>query len=272
MKRKFLGEIDQLVGFSLYSFENKKFKRFHATDIFKGVLISSNTDDTLEDLIYPYSLDELKNALEASGKENVLNSQVIEILPCEDIRFSDEYGGVIGSMSHREVPFYSVTVRNVNEPERVEFFCKCDKRYKRRDVSKVWFPAILKEWNLNPNKKYYSDTTCPHISAFDFHLRKVAGVNSLGIKDNLEYIKPFLLSWIDVIKRFPDLPDYAIDFAYLYESSMFDDAKEYVNKVRRSHGLDDLRIYSNPYLKRYIINKMEISKEKMKKVVKTIGY
>jgi hypothetical protein len=269
MRRKFIGEVDQLVGFSCYSFRNQKFKRFHPTDIFKGAIISSNTDGTLEDSIYPYSLYELEGALKKSGRGQVLNSKVIEVMPCENIRFSKEYGGAVGSMSFEEVPIHSVNIRNAHDFEKVEFSCDCNKETKRRYPSGVWFPTILKEWNLK--EKHYADTTCPHLCATDFYLRK-NGINPLGLKDRLEFIKPYLVSFIDVINQFPYLSDCSVDFLYNYYSSMFDDSKKQVNEMRKRNGLDELRMYSNPYLKRYIKNRINISEKTMKKAVEIMGY
>jgi hypothetical protein len=270
MKRKLLGEIDQLVGFSYYSFKNQKFRRLHPTDIIKGAIIAWNSDGTLEDLISPYSLDELENALEKSGRKQVLNSKVMEVMPCENIRFSKEYGGVVGSMSFKDVPIHSVEIRGAHDFEKFELTCDCSKHKKRRFPSGVWFPAILKDWNLE--EKHYSETTCPHICAIDFSLRKIAGVKPLGLNDRLEFMKPYVLSFIDVVSRFPDLKDYTLDFAYTYYSSMFDNAKKQVNEMRRRNGLGEQRMYSNPYLRRYIRNRMGISERTMEKIIEIVGY
>ena len=270
MRRKFIGEVDQLIGFSCYSFRNQKFKRFHSTDIFKGAIISSNTGGDLEDLIKPYSFNELENALKKSGRGQVLNSKVIEIMPCENMRSSKEYGSVVGSMSFRDVPIHSVNIRGAHDLEKVEFYCDCNKETKRRFPSGVWFPTILKEWNLK--EKHYADTTCPHLCATDFYLRKIAGVNPLGLNDRLEFIKPYLVSFIEVINQFPYLSDCSVDFLYNYYSSMFDDSKKQVNEMRKRNGLNELEMYSNPYLKEHIRNRINISERTMKKAVEIMGY
>jgi phosphopantetheine adenylyltransferase len=53
---------------------------------------------------------------------------------------------------------------------------------------------------------------------------------------------------------------------------MFDDSKKQVNEMRKRNGLDELRMYSNPYLKRYIKNRINISEKTMKKAVEIMGY
>jgi len=268
MKREFLGEIDQLVGFSYYSFKNRKFRRIHPTDVIKGAIIAASTANTLEDLIYPYSFDEVKDALKNSGKE-VLNSKVIKIFSCEEIGFSREYGGVVGSMSFKDVPIHSVNIRFAHDFENFEINCDCGKYKKRRYPSGVWFPAILKEWRLK--NKRYSETSCPHICALHFYLKETEGVNALGL-DGLDFMKPYVLSFIDVLKRFPEIKEYSLDYFYTYYSSMFDDIKKQVNRFRDRNGLRELRMYSNPYLKNYIRNRMGMSKRLEEKIVNIVGY
>ena len=270
MRKKYLGEIDQLVGFSYPSPKDQKFRRIYATDIFNGSLISSKTDGSLEDLIHPHSLNELEDALEKSGRGQVLNSKILEVIPSGDsAKLSKVYRGLVGSMSFEEVPVHYVNIRNAHDFEKVEMSCDCKKQSRRRYASEVWATPLKRYWNLKENA--FSESTCPHIGAVDSHLRKTMGVNIFGL-NGLDFIKPHLLSYIDFMKRFPKLPNYVPDFAYAYDSTMFDDTEKQVNDMRRKNGLDELGMYENQFLKTYIRNKMGISEETMREVVKIVGY
>jgi len=271
MRKEYVGEVDQLVGFSYFSSKDQKLRRIYATDMFKGALISSKANGGLEDLIYPYSLNELENALEKSGRKQVLNPEILGVVHSGvNAKLSKVYRGFVGSMSFEEVPVHFVNIRNAHDFERVEMFCDCKKQSKRRYASEVRAVPLKRYWNLKENP--FSESTCPHICAVDSNLRKTTGANIFGLSDGLNYIKPYLLSYIDFIKRFPKLPDYVPDFAYAYKSSMFGDAKKQINDIRRKNDLNELEMYSNPYLKTYIIDKMGVSEEVMKEIVGIVGY
>ncbi|MFH1229291.1 MAG: hypothetical protein V1678_02605 [Candidatus Aenigmatarchaeota archaeon] len=265
MREEHLGEIDQLVGFSYYSFKDGKFRRIYPTDLINGSIISANSDGTLKNLIYPCPVEKLEDALKKSRRENILNSRIVDMDPYSSK--SIIYSGIVKSASFQEVPVHSVSIRNAHDFERVEMNCGCEKQTKRRLKLPVFEPRLKRYWGQKDDK--VSESTCMHSGAIVNHLSKSMDSNVLGL-DLDPFMKPYVLSFIEAIDRFPKTPNYALDYAYTYESSLFDGAKRQIDDMRKENDLEPLGMYKNPYLKSIIEHTMQ--NKSIRDIVGIVGY
>ena len=276
MHKRQLGEILQLVGFQYYGFEDKKFRTFYPTDIIKGALINAKTNSTLENLVFPLSVKDVKETLNNAHKGDILNSEVVRVEPCDkNIHYSKEFGGTVKSMSHYETAYHFPNVINAFNPEKVESGCTCEKRVKNRDLRSVWSPIILEEWNLEKgNEKFYNCPSCPHTCALDFRLRDIGNVKIFGIDDKLNFMRPYILSYLYSLKIAPDFPEYVLDDAFTHFSSMFDGMKKQINEMRSIRGLNKLTMYDDYRVKNYIVGEFtpHFSSTKIDEVIKAVSY
>lgn len=255
MRRDELSEIYQYSGFLYYSPPSGNFISLYPTDFFMGSIINDNSKESgIEELIYPYSLKELEHALKISGRNRVLNSRIFEIKPCEgDPSKSQEFVATVGSMSRKEVTMHTSVIRHASDPLRVEFRCTCGKKFRNRDVRGVWSPFILTEWEpVLKGNKHYLEAICPHTAGEGFRIRDDYDVRMLGFDDGLDFIKPYLLTYIDALTLAPKFRDYAFDIVFTWYSSMFNVVKKRVNEMRKDMKLGNLIIYDLDWLKEYM--------------------
>jgi hypothetical protein len=280
MRREWISNVYQVVGLAYFSFgtESQKFRIQYPTDYLKGALINSKSERNLGKLVSPsYSRDQLRRILSKSGRKKVLNARVLEVKPNVKSRV---YSGKVRPMNPKRLEPHKVSIINAHDMESVEFTCDCDKQTEYRNKRSIWDQRLLDEWNLvNP---FHSFSTCPHICAVDSHIRNSTGSSALGLKDfdnpklgGLEFpdsLKPYVLSYIDVTKKFPRLPDYVIDFAFIRKSSMFDSSKKQVDKLREKYGLKEYTLYSDKALEKDIIDKMRVKEGVIKEVFDLLSY
>ena len=276
MQRRQLGEILQLTGISYYSFEDKKFRTFYPTDIIKGALINAKTNSTLGDFVYPLSVEDTKKILDYAHRRHILNSEVVSVNPCDkDLHFSKEFGGTVRSMSHYETAWHFPWIRHAFDSERVESGCTCEKKVKNRDIRSVWSPIILEEWDIEKtDEKIYNWPSCPHLESLNFRLRDIGNVKVFGIDDKLDFMKPYVLSYLHTLEIAPEFPDYVRDGALTYFSSMFDGMKKQIDEMRSIHGLDEIKMYDDTKVKNYIVGELTsgFSPTKIDEVIKAVSY
>ena len=278
MRKDSLPEVYQLVGFAYFSpaSESQKFRIHYPTDEIKGAIINAKSSRKLGKLVGPYyDTDQLRRILTKAERKSVLNSRVLEVKPSEKSRV---YVGSVKPMRSREDP-HTVNIINAHDFEKVEFTCDCDKQTRYRNIRSIWDRRILDEWGLETS--HHSFNTCTHIGAVDANIRNNTGSSALGLKDfdnpsdGLEFpdsLKPYVLSYIEVTKKFPRLPDYVIDFAFTRRSLMFDSAKKQVDELREKYGLKEYTLYSDRALEKEIINKMGVNEGVMKEVFDMVNY
>ena len=255
MRRDELSEIYQLSGFSYYTPISGNFITFYPTDLFMGSFIDANSKELgIEELIYPYSLKELQHALKISGRDRVLNSRILDIKPCEDdSSVSKEFVATVRSMSTRDVTRHTSVIRHYSDLLRVEFRCTCGKKFRNRDIRGVWSPIVLTEWEpVLKGNKHYLEAICPHTAGEGFRIRDDYGVKMLGFDDGLDYMKPYLLVYIDALTHAPKFRDYVFDIIFTYHSSLFQTIKKNVNEMRKSLGLGNLIMYDYDVVKAYM--------------------
>jgi len=280
MRKEWASNVYQLVGLAYFSSgtESQKFRIHYPTDYLKAALINSKSERNLGKLVSPsYSREQLRRVLSESGRKNILNARVLEVKPDSK---SSVYSGKVRPMNPKRLEPHKVSIINAHDMESVEFTCDCDKQTEYRNIRRIWDQNLLDEWDLT--FKPHSFSTCPHVCAVDSHIRNKTGSSALGLKDfdnpklgGLEFpdsLKPYVLSYIDVTKKFPRLPDYVIDFAFTRKSSLFDSSKKQIDKLREKYGLKECTLYSDRTLDKEIIDKMEVSEEVMKEVFAMVDY
>jgi hypothetical protein len=279
MKKDSLPEVYQLVGFAYFSpgSESQKFRIHYPTDEIKGALINAKSSRKLGKLVEPYyNTNQLRRVLTKAERKSVLNSRVLDVKPNEKSRV---YIGSIKPMRSRADP-HTVNIINAHDLEKVEFTCDCDKQTRYRNIRSIWDRRLLDEWELPTS--HHSFNTCTHIGAVDANIRNRTGSSALGLKDldnpkldGLEFpdsLKPYVISYLDVTKKFPNLPDYVIDFAFTRRSSMFDSAKKQVDRLRERYGLKEYTLYSDRALEKEIIDKVGVQEGIMKEVFDIVNY
>ena len=230
------GIIDQMTGF-MYLGEDNKFRKVHPSDYYKGIKLSNE------------------------GK-------VRKTTHSGDIVNSKTYSAEVGSISNWREPFHYVAVRNAHDPELVESTCGCEKEKKLRFTLEIWLPSFLKEWKISDKRHYFAESSCPHKSALDIELRK-ENVFCFGIRDGMEK-SDFYEKYKILKQRLPKKPDYVLDYIILYETSLFKDAEQQVNEMRKKHGLNELKIYHDKKFKEIVKDKIGISNEEIRKAVLSI--
>jgi len=250
MKKNELSKIFQFSGFLYYKPKSGNVVGLYPTDLFMGSIINGNSrEHGIEYLIDPYSMKELKECLMTYGRNKVLNSRVLKVKPYKEC---EEFVGTISSMSNKTITHKSL-IRNIFDPTRIEFRCSCPKKMDNRDVRDGWDSILLIEWRpFISEGKHYLEAICPHVSALKSNLQETRGINLFGFDDGLDFMKPYVTAYIEVLKHVPKLRDYAIDFAFTWYSSMFDKVKEHVNKMRKSIGLTDLTMYDMESVRGYV--------------------
>jgi len=268
MKQCEIKELEQLTGLAYKCSFDERFTVFHPTEIFTGAIIANNNSQSrLERLINPFSTQELKNTLKKAGRLQILDSKgVLSLKPCDDkASFSREYDSVVESMSKGgETVRHSVGIINVRDPMRFNSSCTCGKS-KKRFIKSIWSPIVRNEWKIPLNGiKYYQTEICPHVWATIFATEEKYFVRVLGESMGFDvhewgqhntWIKPYLLSYIEILKKAPKLPNLAIDYVFTYYSNMFDLSKAYLNQGRRQNGLNPIRMYDDPVVKYDILQK-----------------
>jgi hypothetical protein len=252
MKKNELSTIFQFSGFLYYKPKSGNVIGLYPTDLFMGSIINRNSKDHgLDDLIYPYSVEELKKALKAYGRDRVLNAKILELNPSkEEALKCKEFNAVVSSMSDKEKTHKSL-IRNIFDPTRVEFRCSCGKKLGNRDTRGIWHPILKIEWPQILDGKHYLEAVCPHISALKYGVLENYEVRVFGFDDGLSFMKPYLFAYIDILKTAPKFRDYTIDFVMTWYSSMFDKVKEQVNKMRNNIGLGSLDMYDMKSVRKY---------------------
>lgn len=255
MKKEELSRMFQLSGFVYYAPGTRNFPILYPTDLIFGAIINENSKEHgVEDLIHPYSMDKLLSVLKSYGRDRVLNSKVFEVKPCvTKALVCDEFVATVGSMSV-DGKIHDPVIKHVSDPQSIEFRCSCRKKLRNRDVKGVWEPLILNEWKpvLSEGKHYYLEAICPHVSSLKFNASENFGVKVLGFNDGLDFMKPYVLAYIDILKCAPKFRNYAIDIVLTYHSSMFNKVKKNVNKMRESMGLGSLVMYDLRSVSAYI--------------------
>ena len=188
----------------------------------------------------------------------------------------------------KEHSYHIVGILDAGNPEKIDLRCTCEKKTKNRDLQGVWHEDILEEWKLippTPKDKYRFIATCPHVAGIDLNLRETFRLRIFGFRDGLdsldlqdEYplfpLKPYLFIWADTLSIAPEFPDYVFDYAFTYHSSMFKRLTREVNeKIRRTHGLRDLSIYSDHRMKNYIMSRFVeegISGKKLDEIIELV--
>jgi len=279
MRKDSLPEVYQLVGFAYFNpgSASRKFRIHYPTDEIKGALINAKSNRKLGKLVEPYyDTSQLRRILTEAERKSVLNSKVLEVKPSEKSRV---YVGSVKPMRSRTDP-HTVNIVDAHDFEKVEFTCDCDKQTRFRNLRSIWDSRLLDEWELpSPHRSF---NTCTHIGAVDSNIRNRTGSSALGLKDldnpklgGLEFpdsLKPYVIAYIDVTKKFPKLPDYVIDLAFTRRSSIFDSAKKQVDKLRERYGLKEYTIYSDRALEKEIIDKIGVQEGIMKEVFDIVNY
>jgi hypothetical protein len=252
MKKNELSTMFQFSGFLYYKPKSGDVIGLYPTDLFMGSIINANSRiNGLENLIRPYSVEELKKALKTYGRDRVLNAKILELKPGkEEALKCEEFNAVVSSMSCKGKT-HKPLIRNIFDPTRVGFRCSCGKKLENRDTRGIWHPILKIEWPQILDGKNYLEAVCPHVSALKFGIQENYEIRVFGFDDGLNFMKPYLLTYIDILKTAPKFRDYAIDFVMTWYSSMFDRVKEKVNKMRGDVGLSSLDMYDMQSVRRY---------------------
>lgn len=260
MEKDLLAEVYQLDSLSYLSPVDNYFRVFRPTDILKGAIINDNSrPGGLNNLVYPYSVEEVKRTFENAGRLDVFNGKILEIKPCgETTHSSKEFVGIVTSMScGGETTRQKIRIIHAGDPLRFNHACKCDKRFDSWDVRSFHHRAILDQWKIpEVHPKYYQISTCPHVCGGDFYIRDNFNVRVFDIRDGFDleeseggvrkiktFMKPYILAYKEALDIAPAFPDYIFDTILTHYSGFFNDIRKYIDSMRKRQGMDPLDLH-----------------------------
>lgn len=258
MEKESLAELYQLDSLSYLSPEDHYFRFFRPTDILKGKIIDENSTPTgLQDLVSPFSVEGFKDTFQNAGRSDVFNARVLEMKPCEETSYSSkEFVGVVHSMSSGgETTRQKIRIIHAGDPLRVNHVCTGEKRLENWDVRAVWHRAILDEWTIpEAHPKYYQISTCPHVCAGDFNIRRNFGVKIFGIEDGFDsegrrdngttpFMRRCVLAYKEALDCAPVFPDYIFDTILTHHSRFFGGIRKYIDSMRKEQGMKPLDLH-----------------------------
>jgi hypothetical protein len=232
---------------------DRKFREFRPVDAIHGAMVehlSSSTPPFFTDLISPFEPKEVISIMKNAKKYGILKHSVekdmgIKIQPGpEEMHYTLEVNGHVPSRS-RSTVIQRPAIRRAFDSYKFELGCSCEEFLENRWICGIWHPLILSEWGIPiTGEKYQVEPVDSHHHAIADRIERTYGPDykALGTGPD-SFKKPYLMAYLEVLERYPSIPEYIIDWALTFYSPIFDDLKKEVNSRRRSCGLENLTMY-----------------------------